>query len=68
MLGFGSVYRFLSSSIATELKLDLSRIDQAIAKDSGRSRNDCRTCLLGLNVHVGCRKARLHYTRDVLRV
>ena len=27
---FGSVYRFLSSSIATELKLDLSRIDQVI--------------------------------------
>lgn len=35
-LNFGSVYRFLSSSIATELKLDLSRVDQAISTDSGR--------------------------------
>ena len=33
---FGSVYRFLSSSIAAELKLDLSRVDQVITASNGR--------------------------------
>ena len=36
-LSFGSVYRFLSSSIATELKLDLFRVDQGLAAESGKS-------------------------------
>ena len=33
---FGSVYRFLSSSVATELKLDLSRVDQVVKADNGK--------------------------------
>lgn len=32
---FVSVYRFLSSSIATELKLDLSRVDQVVMANNG---------------------------------
>ena len=35
---FGSFYRFLSSSIAAELKLDLSRVDQVITAANGEPR------------------------------
>lgn len=38
---FGSVYRFLSSSIAAELKLDLSRVDQVVTAANGRPDHVC---------------------------
>ena len=38
---FGSVYRYLSSSIAAELKLDLSRVDQVITASNGRPLSVC---------------------------
>ena len=38
---FGSVYRFLSSSITTELKLDLSRVDQVVTAANGRPDHVC---------------------------
>ena len=36
MFNFSSMYRFLSSSFAPELKLDLSRVDQIINANNGK--------------------------------
>ena len=36
LIDLTSMYRFLSSSFTTELKLDLSRVDQIISANNGK--------------------------------
>lgn len=56
---FTSLYRFLSSSVATELKLDLSRVDQIISANNGK--------LIGYSTFM-CTRSLVHHSFILARL